>query len=301
MKWAKGLLLAFLLALMVAPQAIAATNHMVQVVDPADIPDLYFEADLTPIHTLTVPGQGTRVVRSWGWGYDYETAFSDRPTLVQPFGAKYENGTLTGRTWSQWGIPGDIQTWNVATTPPPEDPVEVTALPNGQKLYSRNLLPGVIPLYNLEGETVIRALVWVWREGEMVRLRTWQVAVGHLVPADPVIYAEQPAPELTKPYNFSQFSGGKVANVHLTKVNTWTNRDGWMITQWKADSFTTQGPTTVVFDGGLYFLEPSIFENMPWYLKRLGATWDPSRLVGSTLCPYQDVIPMTYLWEGECP
>lgn len=280
----------------------------VQVVDPATIPDLFFEADLTPIHTISVPGQGTKVVRGWGWGYDYNVSFPDRPTLVQPFGARYENGTLTGRSWSGWGIPGEVQTWNVMATPPPEDPVEVKVLSGGQKIYGHNLLPGVIPLYNVEGDSVIRALIWVWRDEGTIRLRTWQVAVGYLVPADPDVYREGvPTPELTRPYDFSQFTGGKITDVHLTAVQTITTSEGWRVTQWKADRFKIQTtifwifPKTVVVDGGFYYWEPTPYETNPWYLKRLGDTWDPTRIVLRNLCPYQNAVPMTYLWEGTCP
>lgn len=291
-----------------AENTISSLQETVVLFDPAAIPILTWEADLTPTITVERPGQPRMVVRGWGWGYDYAVSFPDRPTLVQPFGAKYENGTITGRAWTQWGIPGDITTWNVATTVPPEDPFVVAKIfANGQKLYSQNLLPGVIPIYNLEGETVIRALIWVWRNGETVRLRTWQVAVGQLVPAGGA-YSRRPLPPLPEHREqavqdpivveprlvYHQLPPRDVCvtidDVFLFTGGSFTTTDDWRTTVWRSYAWVGRTPAG----------EPRIFETTfnIWeanplitgrdYLKFADGIWDPTRLIGSKLCPKLD-------------
>lgn len=292
------LLVAFLL-LGSAPDASALGKQTVTLVDPASIPNLYWETDLTPIHEIQVPGQPAKVVQGWGWGFGYSASFADAPTKIEPLGMIYSSGEVTGRSWSEWGIPGEEQKWQISLIAPPEYPRELSYMTPDGGVYTGKLIAGAIPVYNLVGDTVVRSLVWIWKDNGKIAVKTWVVAVGHLVPADGAVFAERIIPTNSKMV-WTEFKGGQISDAYLAKVGTYQNADGWTTTHWvlKSVAVKTAQQGTIIFGGSLSYLEATPYEAHPWYQKSVSDTWDPARLIGESFCPYD---PLTvYLWGGPC-
>jgi|GEM_PF-5382308 len=285
-----------------APHTSALGKQVVTLVDPASIANLYWEADLTPIHTLQIPGKPAMVPFGWGWGYDYTATFADAPTRIEPVGLVYANGEVTGRSWSEWGIPGDVKKWQISLIAPPEYPRELTYMTPYGGVYTGKLIPGAIPVYNLIGDNlVVRSLVWVWKQDGRINAKTWQVAVGYMVPADSSVYTTEKTIPSNSKVVWSEFKGGQVSDVYLAKAAVSKNTDGWATTRWtfKSVSVKNSHGTTVV--GNVNYMESTPYDSNPWYDKWLSETWDPARLIGQTLCPYSLEVPFTmYLYGGPC-
>lgn len=282
-----ALILFVLIAATEATQAATKQSGVtVRIIDPSMVKILTVETDLTPTLTFDIPGQPRQVVNAWGWAYpEKESCWNSNGKVnVFPFGALVEGNQISGWNWDGLGIPQDLQTWTVQTDTPPEPPDFVNSPETwrASQAFDQKLQTQGVHIFNIVDNRVVRALVWIYQRSDQTCTRTYQVAVGELVPAG-VQYTDRTLPNTTaKPPTSATL---KVADVFLTRSSSQTASNGITTSVWDTKVWSWNDGY-----GNIYNFRAGIFRmaelnpSLPGEYYSKYDFWNPARIIGLPVC-----------------